>query len=290
MTNNEPISDLIDILERRRLMGIKYIQLSSENRAFLQNLISPHPPDNTPVRTNDTSKYSKRPPTSVIPVPPSADRSENSELLIPPRDVDKSMAPSPRDFGPIAAGNRIPSIAELSKTIAVCGRCRLGRSRTQAVGGTGNLQAKLMFIGDGPTRADDSTGTLYSDEAGDLLDRIMKAMQFSRKDVYLTTVTRCCPATRRPADDDEAQSCLPYLQREIELIRPEVIVLLGPLPLKHLLNEDVLSKVRGRWMQYQGIHCIATYHPSYLIRVPAAKRDVWNDMQKVMSRLAKKTD
>ena len=111
-------------------------------------------------------------------------------------------------------------------------------------------------------------------------------MKFTREQVYTTNVVKCFSGNKRLLEEQGTEKCMPYLKREIELVRPKVIVLLGPVSLFYLTGQKSITKFRGKWLIYNGISCMATFHPSYLLRVPKAKREVWNDMQKVMGKLS----
>ncbi len=147
-----------------------------------------------------------------------------------------------------------------------------------------------MFVADGPSTADDQQGGPLRDASGELFDKILAAMNCCREDIYITHLTRCAPGSRRPPSDDEALACLPFLKREIELVRPRVIVLMGGMTAKLLLNKSGGASLRGMWHNYNGIRCMPIVHPSYLLRVPTAKREVWSAMKEVMSVLANATD
>jgi len=142
-----------------------------------------------------------------------------------------------------------------------------------------------MFIGEGPGNDEDRQGIPFVGKAGQLLTRIIEAMQLQRDDVYIANIVKCRPPGNRNPETDEAAACLPYLKRQVAIIEPRIIVLLGAVPLRFMLNRSGIRRLHGQWLSYDGIDCMPTYHPSYLLRVPAAKRDVWDDMKKVMERL-----
>ena len=177
------------------------------------------------------------------------------------------------------------TLEKLNEQIRECHSCRLGSHRTQAVVGFGTKSAKVMFIGHSPGVADDSEGKPFVGKTGELLGNIIRAMKLTDDDVYITNVVKCLPIDGKLPHDEESHTCLPYLKKEIELINPRVIVLLGPIPLKILFNIEGLSTHRGEWMKLYNIDCIPTYHPLYLLRIPKAKREVWQDMQSVMQRI-----
>lgn len=181
-------------------------------------------------------------------------------------------------------------LEELAAEASVCTRCKLAGGRTQVVFGTGNPKADLMFIGEAPGREEDLQGKPFVGRAGQLLTDIIKAMKLSRDDVYIANVIKCRPPENRNPEADELDACRPFIRRQVELIRPRVIVTLGRFGLQSLTGKAYsISDVRGKWLDYNGIKVMPTYHPAYLLRNPAAKKEVWNDMKKVMSALSADT-
>jgi DNA polymerase len=167
-----------------------------------------------------------------------------------------------------------------------CTRCKLARTRTNVVFGTGNPNADLMFIGEAPGRDEDLKGEPFVGRAGQLLTDIIKAMKLTRDDVYIANVIKCRPPENRNPEPDELDSCRPFIRRQIEMIKPKVIVTLGKFALQSLTGSTgAVSASRGQWTEYEGIRVMPTYHPAYLLRTPSAKKDVWNDMKKVMAEL-----
>lgn len=264
---------LLEVLEEQRAGGMQTVELSPENRTFLASL----PPGNPPAKPRP--KIETRSPRYTPPKPaPPVGLQETSP---PPKKPPATVEPLP-DL------NVAPDA--LADLIQACRRCPLGAERTQAIIGEGDLHAQLMFIGEGPTRDDEQEGHPFSGPQGQLLTRIIKAMKQTRETVYLTHLLKCrLPPTRRPTPK-EAHTCLPFLQRQIELIAPRVMVLLGSLPLEILLRRQGLSKLRGTWLAYHDIPVMPTYHPAFLLRLRGprlqeAKKAVWDDMQQVMQRL-----
>jgi DNA polymerase len=144
-----------------------------------------------------------------------------------------------------------------------------------------------MFIGEGPGREEDEQGIPFVGRAGQLLtDMIEKGMKIQRADVYIANVVKCRPPENRAPQEDEMETCVPYLDKQIEIIQPKVIVLLGATPLKGLIHEKLgITKIRGKWLQYKGIPVMPTFHPAYLLRNPPAKREVWEDLKQVIAFL-----
>ena len=167
-----------------------------------------------------------------------------------------------------------------------CTKCRLAGTRTNVVFGVGNPNADLMFIGEAPGRDEDLQGEPFVGRAGQLLTDIIKAMKLTRDQVYIANVIKCRPPENRNPEPDELDACRPYIRRQVELIQPKVIVTLGRFALQSLLEKSYgIMSVRGTWLDYNGVKVMPTYHPAYLLRNPAAKKDVWADMKKVMAEL-----
>ncbi len=167
-----------------------------------------------------------------------------------------------------------------------CRKCSLAGARTNVVFGVGNPNADLMFIGEAPGRDEDLKGEPFVGKAGQLLTDIIKAMKLTRNDVYIANVIKCRPPENRNPEPDELAECRPFIRQQVALIRPKVIVTLGKFGLQSLTEKAYsISSIRGEWLEYDGIKLMPTYHPAYLLRTPAAKKDVWNDMKKVMTEL-----
>jgi uracil-DNA glycosylase len=179
-----------------------------------------------------------------------------------------------------------PELDELAAVAHDCTKCRLAKTRTQVVWGTGNPNADLMFIGEAPGRDEDLQGKPFVGRAGQLLTDIIKAMKLTRDDVYIANVIKCRPPENRNPEPDELDECRPFIRRQIELIKPKVIVTLGKFAMQSLTGKaHAVSAARGQWTEYEGVKVMPTFHPAYLLRTPSAKKDVWNDMKKVMAEL-----
>jgi len=163
-----------------------------------------------------------------------------------------------------------------------CRRCKLHPTRTNIVFGTGNPKARLVFVGEGPGRDEDLQGKPFVGLAGQLLTKIIQAIQLTREEVYIANIIKCRPPGNRNPEPDEIQACEPFLIKQLEAIRPKLICALGTFAAQTLLKtEERISLLRGKFHQYQGIQLMPTYHPAYLLRNPNFKRDVWEDMKKV---------
>jgi uracil-DNA glycosylase len=208
------------------------------------------------------------------------------------------QAPEPASVGKAASKSeprRPPSpedIKALEQAVLGCGLCPLSRLRTNAVPGEGNWSAELMFIGEGPGRDEDLQGRPFVGRAGQLLTKIIAAMGFRREDVYIGNVVKCRPPENRVPHREEIEACSPYLLRQIDMIRPRVIVTLGKTPTDFFIPSRLgMTALRGRFGEYRGIPVMPTFHPAYLVRNERnreLKRMVWEDMQKVMALLGKK--
>jgi DNA polymerase len=170
--------------------------------------------------------------------------------------------------------------------IGDCRRCKLCRSRTRIVFGAGNPDARLMFVGEGPGYDEDQRGEPFVGAAGQLLTRIIEAIQMSRDDVYICNIVKCRPPGNRTPETDEIQTCLPFLERQIAAVAPEYICALGACAARTLLDTDApISRLRGQLYDYRGIKLLPTYHPAYLLRNPEKKRAVWEDMKLLMREM-----
>lgn len=185
---------------------------------------------------------------------------------------------------PVTAG----TMGTLGEAVLNCQRCALSESCTSPLPGEGSLTAKLMIIGEWPGAEDDQNRKLLSGPDGELLGKMIKAMQIMPDEVYVTNIMKCRPVKVGSGNEQNIRLCMDFLTKEIELIRPEVIVLLGATALKMLLGKkDNPATARGVWQSFAGIPVMPTFHPSYLNRNPAAKRDAWSDLKMVMKVLGK---
>lgn len=186
-----------------------------------------------------------------------------------------------------AAGKK-ETLEEIRIDLGDCKRCPLHRGRKNIVFGEGSPNAELMFIGEGPGRDEDIQGRPFVGRAGQLLNRIIAAMGLKREEVYIANVVKCRPPENREPKPDEVQACTPFLARQIDTIKPRVICALGMSAARHILKKDVpISVLRGRFQEYCGMQVMVTYHPAYLLRNPSSKKQVWDDMRKIMAILKK---
>lgn len=213
-------------------------------------------------------------------------RPEGSETPIP--DRSKALSTSPDNLldltgSALTAG----TLEELRAEIGDCRRCKLCSGRTHLVFGVGNPDARLMFVGEGPGRDEDLQGEPFVGRAGQLLnDIITKGMGLQRQNVYIANVVKCRPPDNRNPEPDEVAACEPFLKKQIDLVKPEIIVGLGKFAVQTLLQSKApITKVRGQWHRYYGIKLMPTFHPAYLLRNPADKKLVWEDIKKVIKEL-----
>jgi uracil-DNA glycosylase len=180
------------------------------------------------------------------------------------------------------------TLAEVRADIGDCTRCKLhGLGRSQIVFGVGNPNADLMFVGEAPGADEDVQGVPFVGRAGQLLTKIIEAIGMTREDVYIANVIKCRPPQNRNPEPDEVEKCEPFLFRQIDIIKPKVIVALGKFGAQTLLRTlDPISRLRGRVFEYRGAKLIPTFHPAYLLRNPSSKREVWEDMKLVRRLLA----
>ena len=181
------------------------------------------------------------------------------------------------------------TLKAIREDIGDCTRCRLSKGRKNIVFGVGNMNADIMFIGEGPGADEDEQGEPFVGRAGQLLNNMISAMGIKRQDVYIANVVKCRPPGNRTPEKDECDTCGPFLLRQIEVIRPKVIVALGAVAAKYLLAiNDSMANLRGRWYDLKGSKLAVTYHPAYLLRDPRQKKEAWKDLQMVMKYLGLK--
>jgi DNA polymerase len=219
------------------------------------------------------------------------------DMLEAHRDIGMEPPPvraaAPAEVPPAAAGipGTVPhsgdSLEVLREFIGDCTRCKLHAHRHLLVFGEGPPQARLVFVGEAPGREEDMEGRPFVGEAGKLLTRIIeKGMGLSRTEVYICNVVKCRPPGNREPDADEISTCLPFLERQLSILSPEVICSLGRIAGQALLGDAFkITLERGKWREYRGVPLLPTFHPAYLLRNPAAKRAVWEDVQEMMRRL-----
>ena len=219
----------------------------------------------------------------------------NPTNIQPPQNNLQDLDNLQEEQTPIVKGMSAADITAISKmdlqtiqrSLKTCDRCPLHLSRKNPVTGAGNPHADLMFIGETPGKDEDEQGIPFVGEAGQLLTKMINAMQFTRSDVYITNIVKCRPPKNRNPEEPEAEACMEFLKQQIRIIAPKVIVTLGAVPLLYLMKQKGITRARGHWLDYQGIKVMPTFHPAYLLRNPSAKKDVWSDLQQVMQLFGK---
>jgi uracil-DNA glycosylase len=185
--------------------------------------------------------------------------------------------------------DRQTRLTVLADEVKACTRCVLHAERTQTVFARGNGSSGLCFVGEGPGADEDAQGLPFVGAAGQLLDRMISAMGIEREDVYVCNIVKCRPPKNRTPEPEEMNACMPYLAEQLSLVEPQVIVALGKTAVQGLFGTaEGITRIRGRWRLYQGrIAVMPTFHPAYLLRNPAAKREVWDDLQLVLKQLGR---
>jgi uracil-DNA glycosylase family 4 len=209
------------------------------------------------------------------------------------RPSDPAAAPPADDARPLPfSKNAAEALAGVRAEIGDCTRCKLhGLGRTQIVFGVGNPEADLMFVGEAPGADEDVQGIPFVGRAGQLLTKIIEAIDLKREDVYIANVIKCRPPGNRNPEQDEVETCEPFLFQQIDIIGPKVIVALGTFAARALLRTvDPISRLRGRVYKYRGARLVPTFHPAYLLRNPASKRETWEDMKVVRQLLAEEAE
>jgi uracil-DNA glycosylase family 4 len=185
-----------------------------------------------------------------------------------------------------AAAAPVGDLEPIREALVDCTRCKLSAGRKTIVFGQGDPRARLMFVGEAPGADEDEQGLAFVGKAGQLLTQIVKAMGFSREEVFIANVIKCRPPQNRNPEPDEIRSCEPFLEQQIAAISPKVLVGLGKFAGQWLLKTaEPISRIRGRLGTYGAIPVMPTYHPAYLLRNPGAKREVWEDMKVVLRLL-----
>jgi len=211
------------------------------------------------------------------------------ELAVQP--VTETVSTTAQNSPPLPSviGDKPSALKLIREDIGDCTRCRLHKGRTNLVFGVGNVNADLMFVGEGPGADEDAKGEPFVGRAGQLLNNMISAMGIKREDVYIANVVKCRPPSNRTPEKDECDTCSPFLMRQIDIIKPKVIVALGAVAAKNLLVvNDSMANLRGRWYDFRNSKLLVTYHPAYLLRDPRQKKEAWKDLQMVMKYLGLK--
>jgi uracil-DNA glycosylase family 4 len=214
-----------------------------------------------------------------------------SEPLITPKVQPFNRQTSmPKPQQPLSETNLTGSLDDIQKQLGICTRCQLSKGRKNIVFGTGNAKADLVIVGEAPGRDEDQQGEPFVGQAGKLLTDIIAAIGLSRSDVYICNVIKCRPPNNRPPEPVEIETCSPFLHAQLASIGPKMICTLGKFATQVLLqSQRPISSLRGNFHEYRGIPVMPTFHPAFLLRNPAAKKDVWEDMKKLHAELVRLT-
>jgi len=289
---SDPRDLLRSYLRQRAELGDDELVLDRHTPREMRELLSPRPPA-------DASRAPMRAPSPAPPPAPSRDASpvpiRTSEA--PPPHVragaappgDTPMQPAP-DAPARGASNEeiasLPILASVRDIALGCPRCGLAKTRTRVVFGEGSETAELMVVGEAPGENEDRQGRPFVGKAGQLLDLLLMTAGFPRESVYICNVLKCRPPGNRNPLPPEVEACSPYLLKQVELVRPKVIVAFGTFAAQTLLGTDVaIGKLRGRVHAYRGTPLVPTYHPAALLRNPGWVRAVWDDLQRARSIL-----
>jgi uracil-DNA glycosylase family 4 len=220
------------------------------------------------------------------PAPASQDSNPQETEAIPPRTP---FPAPPAVSAAIKPADKAAALRIIREDMGECTRCALHKGRNKLVFADGSPNARLMFVGEGPGADEDAQGLPFVGRAGQLLNNMITAMGLQREDVYIANVVKCRPPGNRTPEPEEANTCSPFLFRQIDVVRPEVIVALGATAATYLLGQrQPLAGLRGRVHSFRGTRLIVTYHPAFLLRDPRQKKEAWADLQIAMRELGLK--
>lgn len=223
---------------------------------------------------------------------PPGERTKSRASAAAKSKPEPATAPVASAAPPVAARAEHDTLEAIRSEVAACTACtELACTRKQTVFGVGNPHAQLCFLGEAPGADEDAQGEPFVGRAGQLLTKIIEACTLRREDVYILNVLKCRPPGNRNPLPDEVANCREFLDRQLALIKPEFICCLGTIAAHTLLETDTpISRLRGKFVDYKGIPVMCTYHPAYLLRNPAAKKDVWEDMKVLLRRMGIELD
>jgi DNA polymerase len=270
-------------LRSERAMGLDSLPYRNENQSEQGPYEIPSPtPAQAPRPLPSPAASPSKSAGKVAPPDPVAARAG----LMPPPSREPFSAPV------LDVSERRVRLDQLNQNeVSGCTRCRLCQTRTQTVFGEGDPGAKIFFIGEGPGENEDLSGRPFVGKAGQLLDKMINAMGLRREQVYIANIVKCRPPNNREPAPDEVATCTPYLERQLEIIRPHVIVTLGRPAVQHMLQTKVaMGKIRGNWQTWRGIKLMPTFHPAYVLRqyTDETRAAVWSDLKQVLVELGMK--
>ncbi len=284
-SNSIPLGHLITQLEFFAAMGVTHLHIpETPSEAPLEQ--SKEAQAEQPALHSSSQGEPEQPPApSLFPDSPSADAAPSS--FPPPRpEAKEEEEPSPAAMAASELPEERIELEEVRNILGDCRRCPLHQARTQIVFGVGDVNADLMFVGEAPGEDEDALGLPFVGRAGALLSKIILAMGLSRDRVYVANILKCRPPRNRDPEAQEVLHCSPFLRKQIEAVRPLVLVALGRYASLELLQTTTpITRLRGNWGEFHGVPLMPTFHPSYLLRNPSAKRDVWEDMKAVRDKL-----
>lgn len=265
---NEILKDVSDYLEWEREEGTVHVEVSPDVLEALTDM-------------------SRTKPQTTNPLVQSAPSSPKTKAA---KAAPLSVALPAVELPPLDAGAPFALLQAVAADIAGCTRCVLHEGRTNTVPGQGNPQPEILFVGEAPGRDEDEQGLAFVGRAGQLLTKMIEAMGLTREDVFIANINKCRPPDNRKPTPEEMNTCLPFLKRQIVILRPKVIIAMGATAVEGLVTlpeGQTISKVRGEWLAFEGIPLMPTYHPAYMLRNPAMKRPVWEDLKTVLRYLGR---
>lgn len=178
------------------------------------------------------------------------------------------------------------NLQNLKEQCMKCRKCNLSKTRNKMVFGNGNPNAKIMFIGEGPGKQEDLSGRVFVGEAGHLLDKMLKAIDLKREDIYIANIVKCHPPKNRDPFPEEKEACIEYLRNQVRIIKPKILVCLGRVAATRIINPNFrITREHGQWIKRGYFWIIGTYHPAALLYDPSKKRDSWEDLKKIREKL-----
>ena len=219
---------------------------------------------------------------------PSSGKTFAKKVPAPSAPKASAPPPAPRPPAPVSSRSGPDTLESIAAELAACQACPLAPTRLNVVPGQGALRPDVMFVGEGPGADEDEQGLAFVGRAGQLLTKMISAMGYAREQVFIGNIVKCRPPGNRVPSPEEMAGCIPYLKRQIAVIRPKLIVCLGATAARGLVNEILpIGKARGQWREFEGIPVMLTFHPAYLLRDPRKKTETWADLKAVLARLGK---
>ena len=279
-------------LRAERAFGLEAVRIDRTGQPALAfdapPIAEPAAPPQGEIRARESVAVTSGKPATRRPsvsTPPPANLVDPQARLMPVPDQ------SPFTAAILPTADKIATLASMNEMqVRGCMKCRLCETRTQTVFGEGDVDAEIFFIGEGPGENEDMTGRPFVGKAGQLLDKMIVAMGLRRDDVYIANIVKCRPPGNRAPAPDETAACTPYLLKQLETVRPKVIVTLGHPAARYMLEtKQTMGRMRGQWHSWRGIQLMPTFHPSYVLRsyTEEVRAAVWSDLQQVLTALGK---